>query len=98
VQSVPDVGKVTLVPAVAVNVIGNAPLVVNASAKDTLLPAVKVSVSVPPKVMTLSAKVVDPLTVRVLPAPKVNVPEPVEITLPLIVAVERELANTLGKV
>ena len=131
VQSVPVVGKVTLVAAVAVKVIGNpVPLVVKASAKETLLLAVKLKDSRPAKVIELVpsvvesdkvsalplARVIDPLarvvesdrvsalplpkvmaevakvevseTVKVLPAPKVSVPDPVEITLPLIVAVE----------
>src|SRR6266568_198809 len=85
VANVPVVGRVTVVDAVVVSVSGNAPDVVKASAKETLFPAASVIVSVPPNVITLSSNVVEPLAVRILPVPRVNVPVPVVIVFPLSV-------------
>ena len=74
VQSVPDVGSVRVLDPVATKVIGNAPTVVNASAKETFPP---------PKDNDL--------------VPKERVPLPVDITLPLIVAVlSKEVLSLLA--
>ena len=86
-----------LLAAVAFSVIGNAPRVVNALAKDTFCPAVKDRFSVPANPMELVLRLVVSLTVRVLPAPKVKVPLPVEITLPLKVAEVMALAKIPAK-
>ena len=63
-----------------------APIVWNESAKLTFLVAAKVRVSVPQKVITLSAKMVVPETVRVLPAAMFRVFVPFGVIVrPLIV-------------
>ena len=83
VASVPVVGKVTLVVPVVVKVREYAPEVAKASAKVTFLPLAKVKLSVPPKAMELVFKVVESLTVNVFEAPRVKVPVPVVMVLPL---------------
>jgi hypothetical protein len=93
VQRVPVVGRVKLLAAVAVSVIGNAPKVVKAFAKLTLCPAVRDIDSPPARLIELVLRLVVSFTVKVFPAPKVKVPEPVEITLPLKVAEVIALAN-----
>ncbi|MEK7060228.1 MAG: hypothetical protein AAB970_01245, partial [Patescibacteria group bacterium] len=75
--NVPEVGKVTLVEAVEVKIKGKAPLVEKASTKVIFFVAAKVNISVPAKVMALVPRVVESETVKVFPAPKVNVPVPV---------------------
>ncbi len=99
VINVPVVGRVTLVAPVVVRVRAFVPDVEKASAKETFLLAVRVSDSSPPKVIEFVLRVVESLTVRVLlstpasvrellavnvlPAPRVKVPEPVEMIFPL---------------
>ena len=95
VASVPDVGRVRIVAPVVLRVIELAPVVMKASPKVTFLvaPAAIDNVSPPPNKIELVFNVVLSFTVRVLPAPRVNVPELAEIVLPLI-----EVARAAPKV
>ena len=94
VANVPDVGRVRTVAPVVLRVIELAP-VMKASPKVTLLPAPAaiVNVSPPPNTIELVFNVVVSFAVRVLPAPRVNVPELTEMVLPLI-----EVASAAPKV
>ena len=86
---VPEVGRVTPVEAVVVRVRGKAPEVEKTSAKVTFLLAAKVNTSPPAKVMALVLRVVESETVRVLLAPKVKMPLPLVMVLPLNVVAVR---------
>jgi hypothetical protein len=92
---VPAVGSVRIVAPVVLRVIELAPVVMKASPKVTFLvaPAAIVNVSPPPNTIELVFSVVVSFAVRVLPAPRVNVPELTEIALPLI-----EVARAAPKV
>lgn len=77
----PDTGKVTEVAAVV--------------RRERALVGEKVITSPPPKVMALVFKVVESETVNVLPAPKVKMPVPEVMVLPLKVVAVKALRYEL---
>jgi hypothetical protein len=84
VANVPDVGRVTLVAAVVVRFREKAPVVEKASAKVTFLPEANDNVSLA-NATELVFNAISSFTVKVLPAPRVKVPVPDVMVLPLIV-------------
>jgi len=84
VATVPVVGKVIEVVFEAISVIEKAPEVIKASAKVTLLAAVRVKTSAPANVIAFVARVVLSLTVRVFAFVRVITPVDAVRVIPLI--------------